>query len=452
MDSAAESGGGKALRQAPYLAAWVALLLIAAVVAYRAGGSDDRPPASSHRSVRPVSVANARAFVDSIGVNTHLHYADTAYANYPMVRRRLRELGVKHIRDAVVASAPYQPPRLEGLARVGIKANLIVHKPAKGYGKAFLEEQMAVLRRRARATAESIEGPNEYDTMGDPNWVATLRDYQHYLYRAASSHPELDELPVLGPSLVSPASHVSLADVSPHLDRGNIHPYPGGQAPHFSNFGRTLAEALDDARMNSGTKPIVATESGYHNATAGDSEHPPASERAAGIYIPRLLLEYFRRGVERTYLYELIDEKPDPRATDPEQHFGLLRTDFSPKPAYVALKNLIALLSDGPGTPSGSLRYRLEGETEGVEQLLLRKRDGSFYLALWQSASVFDIERREDLHPPARAVTVTLQQPVEVAERYRPGKSSSPLARYANVGAIRLRVPEDVIVVRLDPR
>ncbi len=452
MDWSADSTGGKALRNASYLAAGLALLLIAAGVAYRAGGSDDRPPASSHRSVPPVSVADARSFVDSIGVNTHLHYADTAYANYPMVRRRLRELGVKHIRDAVAADI-HAPGRLDDLAGLGIKANLIVHKPTLGDSTAILEEQLAVLRRRGRGVTESIEGPNEYDNMGDPNWVAALRDYQRRLYRAVRTDSALDGLPVLGPSLVSPASHVALADVSALADRGNVHAYPGAQPPQLANFGRSLAETLDDARVNSGTEPIVATETGYHNATAGNSEHPPASERAAGIYVPRLLLEYFRRGVERTYLYELVDEKPDPRGTDPEQHFGLLRNDFSPKPAYVALKNLIAILSDGPGKPiTRSLRYRLEGETESIDQLLLRKRDGSFYLAIWQSASVFDIERREDLRPPARAVTVRLEQPVKVAELYRPGESSSPLTRYTDAGAIRLRVPADVMVVRLDPR
>ncbi|MDQ3586773.1 MAG: hypothetical protein M3375_00235 [Actinomycetota bacterium] len=455
MDSSAESADGKGLRHFRYIAAGVALLLllIASVVAYGGGGSDDRSTSSPNRSVPPVRVANARAFIDSIGVNTHLHYADTAYAHYPMVRKRLRELGVKHIRDVLVANIPYQPRRLEDLARLGIKANLIAHKPAMGYGSAFLKEQIAVLRGRARAATESVEGPNEYDNKGDPNWVAALRDYQRHLYRAVRSDPELDALPVLGPSLVPPSSHTSLADISAHLDRGNIHSYPGGQPPHLASFGRTLDETLEDARINSGRAPVMATESGYHNATAGNNEHPPASERAAGIYIPRLFLEYFRRGVERTYLYELIDENPDPDGADPEQHFGLLRNDFSPKPAYVALKNLIALLSDRPDKRmTGSLRHRLEGETEGIEQLLLKGSDGSFYLALWQSASVFDIERREDLRPPARTVTVRLEQPVALAERYRPGKSASPLARYANAGAIRLSVPADVIVVRLAPR
>ncbi len=452
MDSTAESAGTNRLKRLPHLAALMALLLILALAAYSAGGNDDRLNASLPRSISPVRAESARVFVDSIGVNTHLHYTDTAYADYPLVRDRLRDLGVKHIRDAMVGNSRRQQRRLDDLARLGIKANLIVGNPPLRRGSPIPKHQISV-RRRSRGGIESIEGPNEYDNTGDPDWAMTLRDYQRRLYRAVSSDPKLDVLPVLGPSLVSPESHVSLADVSAYLDYGNIHSYPGGQPPHLANFGRTLAQALDDARRNSGMKPIVATESGYHNATATTSDHPPASERAAGIYVPRLVVEYFRRGVARTYLYEFVDEKPDAPRTDPEQHFGLLRNDFSPKPAYLALKNLLALLRDQPGKGiTGSLRYRLEGQVEGVNQLLLGKRDGSFYLLLWQSASVFDVERRKDVDPPARAITVRFGEPLAVAESYRPGQSSSPLARYAKVKTIKVSVPSDMIVMRLDSR
>ncbi|MGC8715248.1 MAG: PA14 domain-containing protein, partial [Leptodesmis sp.] len=41
----------------------------------------------------------AASFIDSIGVNTHIRYYDTAYGNYSLIKQRLQELGVKHIRD-----------------------------------------------------------------------------------------------------------------------------------------------------------------------------------------------------------------------------------------------------------------------------------------------------------------------------------------------------------------
>ena len=80
----------------------------------------------------------------------------------------------------------------------------------------------------------------------------------------------------------------------------------------------------------------VFTEAGYHNALSSTTGQPPASEEAAAVYMPRLLATAFGAGVERTFIYELVDEKPDPGLIDAEQHFGLLRNDLSPKPAFTA--------------------------------------------------------------------------------------------------------------------
>ena len=45
----------------------------------------------------------ADAFVNSVGVNVHLHYNDTLYYdNFPLVRSRLQELRVRHVRDGLI--------------------------------------------------------------------------------------------------------------------------------------------------------------------------------------------------------------------------------------------------------------------------------------------------------------------------------------------------------------
>ncbi|HMV50398.1 MAG TPA: hypothetical protein PKD31_21840, partial [Blastocatellia bacterium] len=42
----------------------------------------------------------ADEFLDSIGVNVHLHYNDTAYKEYErIIKPRLRESGIRHLRD-----------------------------------------------------------------------------------------------------------------------------------------------------------------------------------------------------------------------------------------------------------------------------------------------------------------------------------------------------------------
>ena len=51
----------------------------------------------------------ADAFVDFVGVNTHLGYYDTAYGDYEhILKPRLLELGVRHIRDGTFWLALFQ--------------------------------------------------------------------------------------------------------------------------------------------------------------------------------------------------------------------------------------------------------------------------------------------------------------------------------------------------------
>src|SRR6266576_876901 len=47
----------------------------------------------------PTPARQADSFVDSIGVATHLTYGDQVYGNTAMVMQRLKEAGIRHIRD-----------------------------------------------------------------------------------------------------------------------------------------------------------------------------------------------------------------------------------------------------------------------------------------------------------------------------------------------------------------
>src|SRR3954454_24156487 len=49
-----------------------------------------------------VPAQSARSFGDSVGVNTHIGWSDTpGYANFDAVLARLRELGVRYVRDGI---------------------------------------------------------------------------------------------------------------------------------------------------------------------------------------------------------------------------------------------------------------------------------------------------------------------------------------------------------------
>lgn len=402
------------------------------------------PAASAAVPARP-----SDSLVESVGVNVHMGYSDTVYGQFDRIRSALRGLGIRYVRDGIAQNRPDVYSRFRTLAADGVRLNAIVGDSLQRWGVGTLDQQLNTIEKELRTSVVSLEGPNEYDIQGDSNWVANLRDYQRRLWESSQARPALSALPVVGPSLVGRSAHDQLGDVSAWSDEGNMHPYPGGEAPDRASH---LNDEFAMAAKNFGSDPVQATETGYNNALQTASGHRPASERAAGIYMPRLYLEYFRRGVSRTFGYELIDSRVDPGLTDVEAHFGLLRGDFSEKPAATTLKRLIGLLADPGGSfAPGSLSYTLSGAPSSARQMLLQKRDGSFYLVLWNQVSVWDTAARTDLNPNDSQVTLRLDQRIERAEVYRPSQSSSPTATVANPASLPVSLSEEVTVIRLVP-
>lgn len=389
----------------------------------------------------------ADSFVDSIGVNTHTYYTDSVYhQRFDEVEQRLAELGVRHIRENLVPDRPDQYQGLRELAGIGIGSDLILGDPEGG--ASALDELTSIVRTELGGAVDAVEGPNELDMSGDPNWVSDLRDYQQRLYGAIKGDPALASLPVIGPSIVQRQNQEALGDISGQLDFGNIHSYPNGESPELN-----LGSQLERAAHNSGSKPVMATETGYHNALASDSEHNPTSEAAAATYIPRMFLEYFRKGVARTYSYELVDRKPDPSDSDLEAHFGLLRNDLSEKPAFTALRNTISIVADpGPDFAPEALDYTLGGDRGDLHQVLLQKRDGSFYLALWRSRSVWNPTAHTPIDAKASPLTVSVARGLESAQRYAPNSSAEPLATLpVRAGhALTVSVGAQVVILRLE--
>jgi hypothetical protein len=367
-----------------------------------------------------VAPRSVLAFRDSVGVVTHLVYYDTAYADYPRVVAKLEELGVRHVRDGVYGNPGSQwrdwnerhYRALEFAAAHGIRFTVGMGQPGNPFGT--LDDLIGLVQGRLRGAIEALEGPNEFDHfVGGPRWRSLLAAYDRQLYRRVKANPSLRSLPVIGPSLALNNSERRLGDQEAWMDVGNVHPYTGGLSPNPDH----LRSALAETRIVSGSKPVWATEAGYQTALRATSGQAPVSEAAGAVYLVRTFLEHFRGGIERTFAYELVDEKPDPSGRDPEQHFGLLRNDFTPKPAFTALKNLLTLVGRSDDRPRPQpLRMSLSGADDGVRRLVLQKADGTYLVALWRLSSVWDIERRRALRVAPRSVVVTMPGAGRVAE------------------------------------
>lgn len=417
------------------------LLLLAVLVACACSPLAGRAAAATATGAKP-----ADSFVESIGVNTHTAYDWTAYGiGFDLVKQRLSELGVRHIREVLEPERPDQYQRLNELAAMGIRSTLVLGDPANG--SEGLSELVSTVSSQLTGSVDAVEGPNEFDARGGQGWAPQLAAYQQQLYSEVKADPALSGLPVVGPSILHRSSQEELGDISGSLDYGNIHPYPFGEPPESN-----VESQLTRAALNSGSKPVMATESGYNTALNSHEEHPPVSEEAMATYMPRLFLSYFERGIARTFSYELVDEKPNPDLSEQEEHFGLLKNDFSEKPAFTALRNLIEILEDpGPGFEPGSLAYSTGGDTTDLHQVLLQKRDGSFYLALWRASSVWNVAGRAPVAAETEPVELELPTRTERVDRFIPNRSASPVdSPPIKPGQpLRLSVGPEVTILRL---
>lgn len=356
-----------------------------------------------------VAVAPARAgmprrassFVNSVGVNVHMSYFDTAYRHWHKVRAKLVELGVRHVRDGACPGCVEQRQRLQALAAAGIKVDYIMGHPGDS-----LTQMVRMLAGPMRSTVDAVEGPNEYDASGDRRWRSHLRGYQRRLYRLVKRTRRLDGVPVFGPTLVSGGDFRRLGSLRRYTDFGNVHPYSGGQVPAASlPYNRHVEELVAPDR------PVVATEAGFHNALASRSGNRPVSEAVQAEYVPRLFLDFFNAGVVRTYLYELLDERPNRSRTDMERHFGLLRSNFSEKPAFRTLKSLLA--SVAPVTrasfPLTPIDYSIAPEAPAdLRELLLQTGPHNYALVLWRNVSVWNTQTLRTVHVDPATVQLTL--------------------------------------------
>jgi hypothetical protein len=399
----------------------IAVLLIALV------DRESQPPAQRSGEL------SAEGLVDSIGVTVHFNYLDTSYVRAAELLERLRELGIRHLRDGQPLAGQPLATVLPEAGRLGIRMTLITdvaRDPAPD-----VEQSVRVLG----DDIDAFEGPNELDNMNDPAWVTKLKDYMPAL--GAALRGDAPGVALIGPSLVDSTSRAELPGDLPGLF--NAHPYPLGEPPE-----PVLGDAVREARPDQVRKGMYFTETGYHNASASTTGQPPVSEEAAAVYLPRALAAAFGAGVRRTFVYELVDEKPDPAFLDPEQHFGLLRNDLSRKPAFDAIKTMVKAVRSSPGESSPGLTWHLDaGGDADVQHLTLARRDGSRVIALWRPVSVWDAGARRALDPGTVPVELLLDRDGRDVTVWRPSVSETPVLRRDKAERLKLDLAGDLVLV-----
>jgi hypothetical protein len=201
-----------------------------------------------------------------------------------------------------------------------------------------------------------------------------------------------------------------MASASGSFNEDNLHNYLGGRNPGTAGWGSggygSIVWNMALAVKAWPQKPVITTETGYLNDLTQTDSVP---EDVSAKYFPRLLLAQWMNGIKKTYIYELLDTG----AGQGDNGYGLLHSDFSPKAAYNAIQGLLSLLSDpGPAFVTSGLDFKLTGNLTNVDQLLLQKRDGTFYLAIWVEQPGYDVNAKKEISVPMQQVTIQTGQSV----------------------------------------
>lgn len=394
-----------------------------------------------HASVAVAAAADS-SFVDSLGVNTHIDFNWTSYNNLADVANALAYLGIQNVRDAI--DNPTDLAKFAALNQdLGIKFDFFIAPGDVGmpWQLQQIESDPAIVR--------FVEGPNESDIFpqtynGLTGLAATVAE-QQVLYSSVKA--TMPGTAVIAPSFGQLSSYAQVGDLVADADYGNAHIYFGtGNPPADQGWIQTL---LGDAAEVAPGKPVITTETGYY--TSSDPTDPNGVDPVVQAkYLLDDVMDQFSAGVSMDYLYELADEQSDPNNTNPELHFGLFNSNWTPKPAAVAIANLMRLLHD-PGVAGfvpGSLSYSLTGMPATGNSLLLEKSDGTYVLAVWNDIA---LAGPQAVDPAPAPVTLTFAGQQKLVEVYDPLTGTSAVQSARNANQITLSLLDHPILVEIGP-
>jgi len=398
------------------------------------------------------------AFLNSIGVNTHLNDNATEYGNIPEVLSELQYLGVSRIRDNTPDS--WTLSNYDSIAAAGIKLDLLIgYNPGEEMGNGGVQNELNAISEILGASPGSIVGleglnePNNFPNLwnGQPtnNWT-TVAAVQQAEYAAVSAMPALAGIPLLDAS-VDPNSFTGTApDMAPYADLGNAHvyPYDGGQPTLVMN-----SILAGQATLVPG-KPTWITEFGYSSSYDDPSDYG-VNQNVQAINTLNGLFDAFKDGVPYTYIYELNAETANPSLSSLEDGFGLFSASGAATPAAVALHDLTTILAD-PGTSAqnfatGSMDYKLTGLPSTGNSLLLEKSDGTFDIVVWNEASDWNDQTKSAIIATPTSVTVSLGASFQSVQVYDPLSGSTPITTLSNVSSVQLSLGDDPLIIQVSP-
>ncbi|MDQ4040057.1 MAG: hypothetical protein M3313_17345 [Actinomycetota bacterium] len=402
-----------------------------------------------------IPATTARSAFDCYGINTHFSFlSNSVWVNTDAAVQWLQRLGVGAVRQALPRSPHGREAvksAMDRLGSAGIRwcCPVLVSSDAGSLdsARAAVNFQLDWLQANTDlALLDSLPGLNEPNSEGKaiPDWVARTRVAAQALWEETRRRPAFDGVLIQGsplnmkggPNAVRPDVE-ALGDLTPWIDRGDAHLYPGEQDP-----GLLATERLAVLDPIHGGKPLCVSEGGYTTSIGrgytGGAELVP--EDVAGLYAPKHLMVHLLAG-RKFFSYELLDEAPPYTDTDTatrEAGFGFIATPkldpltWRAKPGFEAMRRMLGLVSDGSFTPVG-LRVQMTAAGSTLRSALLHRSDRKHLLAIWQAVQLYDWDRTKlsgryiGVNP--LSVTVTLDAALPVAV-YEPSRQDTPVKTF----------------------
>src|ERR1700744_1638478 len=285
---------------------------------------------------------SAASFVGSLGINTHIDFADYGYQYLSMVEGDIDYLGVKIIRDSAEVSTDSQT-WLQVAQATGAKFDDYIAETSPAGMQADLRfvQQLA-----AEGVLASIEGGDEEDDWYPASLGNTLPITAQFQQQVYALGQQLN-LPVINMSFGAgwtaandwQGDYGMAGDLSAYTGYANAHTSPNpGQLPDD-----TIQRMNGLAGLAASTRPVITTEIGW--------ETTAFSQQTIAKYVLDAAMDGAKDGDAGMYFYGLYD--------DASGDWGLFNADGTPRPAATALHNLTTLLADTSAdsfTP-GSLNY-----------------------------------------------------------------------------------------------
>ena len=376
-------------------------------------------------------------FIDALGVNITVQGASGATATIA----DMAYLGLSRVRTGAInpADTPGQVAAYGALAAAGLKFDLYTRRPVPG-----VLSSIDALVRAHPGSVVSIEGPNEVNnfpiTYGSLTGNAAAVAYQRALYGGVKSDPLLASLPVI--NFTNDPYTPGAADAS------NAHPYPKDGKQPFT----VLAQAYGQRLGSTPGKPVYFTEAGYATLTQ-PGQTLGVDDKTQAKLILNMVMDATKLGVAATYLYDLVDDAPDPSGANPADHYGLFTTAGVAKPSAMALHDLTSILADTGATANTFTPTPLHDTISGLpadgSSLVIEKSSGVYDIVVWAEPQIWNAATATPIAAPGNPVTINLGARFRQVQVFDPLVSTAPVSTASNTNSVTINVVDHPLIVQV---